>query len=66
MQAKKVIIYPTDEGGVAIIIPTPEYLAYGTLEDLAAQQVPEGKPHQIISVSELPKDRLFRDAWEYV
>ena len=59
------IIYPNDEGGVSILIPTPEYLAEHTIEELAAKDVPEGKPYKIVDVSEIPEDRTFRDAWEY-
>jgi hypothetical protein len=61
----KRIIYPTDDGGVAIIIPTPEYLKTHTIEELAAKDVPAGKPYQIVDVSDIPSDRTFRDAWEY-
>ena len=61
----KRIIYPQDNGIVAIIIPTPEYLADHTIEELAAKDVPLGKPYKIIDVSDLPTDRTFRDAWEY-
>jgi hypothetical protein len=59
------IIYPTDDGGVAIIIPAPEYLEEHTIEELAAKDVPEGKPYQIVDVSDIPEDRTFRGAWEY-
>jgi len=59
------IIYPNDEGGVAIIIPAPEYLAEHTIEELAAKDVPEGKPFKIVDVSDIPSDRTFRDAWEF-
>ena len=59
------IIYPNDNGGVAIIIPTPEYLEEHTIEELAAKDVPEGKPYKIVDVSEIPEDRTFRNAWEY-
>jgi hypothetical protein len=59
------IIYPTDDGGVAIIIPAPEYLAEHTIEELAAKDVPEGKPYKIVDVADIPEDRTFRDAWEY-
>lgn len=61
----KRIIYPQDNGIVAIVIPTPEYLAEHTIEDLVAKVVPEGKPHRIIDASDIPTDRMFRDAWEY-
>jgi hypothetical protein len=59
------IIYPNDNGGVSILIPTEEYLAEHTIEELAAKDVPEGKPYKIIDVTDIPEDRTFRDAWEY-
>jgi len=59
------IIYPTDDGGVAILIPAPEYLAKHTIAELAAKDVPEGKPFKIVDVADIPTDRTFRDAWEY-
>ena len=59
------IIYPTDEGGVAILIPTPEYLETHTIEELAAKDVPVGKPYKIVDVADIPTDRTFRNAWEY-
>ena len=61
----KRIIYPSDEGGVAIIIPSPEYLVDHTIEELAAKDVPAGKPFKIVDVADIPSDRTFRNAWEY-
>ena len=63
----KRIIYPTDDGGVAIEIPAPAWLAEdgNTMEVLAQMRVPEGKPYKIVDVSDIPTDRTFRDAWEY-
>ena len=57
------IIYPTDDGGVAIIIPATECGL--TVEEIATKDVPEGKPYKIIDVADIPEDRTFRDAWEY-
>jgi hypothetical protein len=57
------IIYPTDEGGVAVIIPAPECGL--TIEEIAAKDVPEGKPYKIVDVTDIPSDRTFRGAWEY-
>jgi len=57
------IIYPTDEGGVAVIIPASECGL--TIEQIAAKDVPTGKPYQIVDVSDIPSDRTFRNAWEY-
>ena len=61
----KRIIYPTDDGGVAIIIPTPEALETMTIEEIAAKDVPAGKPYKIVDVADIPTDRTFRNAWEY-
>lgn len=61
----KRIIFPNDEGGVSILIPTPEYLEEHTIEELAAKDVPAGKPYKIVDVSDIPEDRTFRAAWEY-
>jgi len=55
------IIYPTDNG-VAIIIPTDCGL---TIEEIAAKDVPAGKPYKIVDVADIPTDRTFRNAWEY-
>ena len=59
----KRIIYPTDNGGVAIIIPAAECGL--TIEEIAAKDVPQGRPYKIVDVSEIPTDRTFRNAWEY-
>ena len=59
------IIYPNDDGGVAIIIPAPEYLETHTIEELATKDVPAGKPYKIVDVADIPSDRTFRNAWEY-
>ena len=56
------ILYPTDEGGVAIVVPADCGL---TIEEIAAQTVPAGKPFKIVDVSDVPADRTFRNAWEY-
>lgn len=59
----KRIIYPTDNGGVAVIVPAPECGL--TIEQIAAKDVPAGKPFKIIDTVDVPTDRTFRDAWEY-
>ena len=57
------IIYPTDDGGVAVIIPAPECGL--TIEQIAAKDVPQGKTFQIIDAADQPSDRLFRNAWSW-
>ena len=59
----KRIIYPTDDGGVAVIVPAPECGL--TIEQIAAKDVPAGKPFQIIDAADQPSDRLFRNAWSW-
>ena len=61
----KRIIYPTDNGGVAVIVPSPEYLETHTIEELAAKDVPAGKEYKIVDTTDIPSDRTFRNAWEY-
>ena len=56
------IIYPTDDG-VAIIVPAPDCGL--SIDEIAAKDVPEGKPFKIVDVSDIPEDRTFRNAWEY-
>ena len=57
------IIYPTDDGGVAVLIPAAECGL--TIEEIAAKDVPAGKEYKIVDVSDIPSDRTFRSAWEY-
>lgn len=71
------IIYPTDDGGVAVIIPAAECGL--SIEAIAAKDVPpvvvrgpEGsvasstpRPFKIVDVADIPSDRTFRGAWEY-
>jgi hypothetical protein len=57
------IIYPNDDGGVAIIVPAVECGL--TIEEIAAKDVPTGKPFKIVDVADVPIDRTFRNAWEY-
>lgn len=52
----KLIIYPNDDGGVAIIIPTESL-------DLAMKDIPSGKPYRIVDAADIPADREFRNAW---
>jgi len=57
------IIYPTDAGGVVVLIPAPECGL--TIEEIAIKDVPSGKPYKIVDVADIPSDRTFRNAWEY-
>ena len=57
------IIYPTDDGGVAVIVPAAECGL--TIEEIAAKDVPAVKPFKIVDVGDIPTDRTFRNAWEF-
>jgi len=61
----KRIVYNNDDGGISIIIPTTEWLAEHTIEELAAKDVPAGKTYHIVNASDIPSDRTFRNAWEW-
>ena len=56
----KRIIFQNDDGGVAVIIPADCGL---TIEEIAAKDVPAGKPFKIVDASDIPTDRSQRDAW---
>jgi len=49
------IIYPTDDGGVAVIVPAAECGL--SIEEIAAKDVPEGKPYKIVNVADIPSHR---------
>lgn len=59
----KRIIYPTLNGGVAVIVPAEECGL--TIEQIAEKDVPTGVPFKIVDVADIPSDRTFRNAWEY-
>jgi hypothetical protein len=56
------IIFPTDDGGVAVIVPADCGL---TIEQIAAKDVPAGTPYEIVDVADIPSDRTFRGAWTW-
>ena len=54
--AMKRIIYQSESGGVAVIIPTKSV-------ELALKDVPTGVAYEIVDEADIPSDRYFRDAW---
>ena len=52
----KRIIYQSESGGVAVIIPAESV-------ELALKDVPEGVAYEIVDVADIPSDRTFRGAW---
>ena len=59
------IIYQTDDGGVAVIIPAPDALAMYGIDAIAQKDVPTGKPYKIVDAADIPTDRTFRGAWTW-
>ncbi len=57
----KLIIYPNDNGGICILTPAPECGL--SLQEIAAKDVPAGKPWKIVDDTDIPATREFRDAW---
>ena len=63
------ILYPTDDGGVAIIIPAESVEA--AMKDIPPiKEIVNGevvssspRPYKIVDVADVPADRTFRDAW---
>jgi hypothetical protein len=59
---EKRIIYRTEEGGVAVVVPA---LDCGmSIEDIAKKDVPQGLSYAIVDADAIPSDRTFRAAWE--
>lgn len=54
------IIYPTDDGGLAVLIPTGEL----DVAEVARKDVPAGVAYKIVDAESIPSDRTFRGAWE--
>ena len=54
----KRIIYKTESGGVAVIVPAT------TVEE-CMKDIPEGAVYEIVDTDTVPSDRTFRDAWTW-
>ena len=52
------IIYKTEDGGVAVIVPA------NTIE-ACMKDIPEGVEYAIVDAADIPTDRTFRNAWEF-
>lgn len=58
---QKRIVYQEVNGPVVVLEPCQCGL---TIEQIAGKDVPKGVPFWVISTSDIPTDRTFRDAWE--
>ena len=54
----KRIIYKTEDGGVAVIVPAD------TIE-ACMKDIPEGAEYEIVDTDTIPSDRTFRGAWTW-
>ena len=54
----QVIVYTTEEGYLAEVIPVNKSL---TIEEVAAKSVPAGVDYRIVERSTMPTDRTCRD-----
>jgi hypothetical protein len=59
--SNQVIIYPNEDGGIAVVHPAPECGL--SIEEIVAKDVPSGSPYIIMNAEDLPADRYFRSAW---
>ena len=55
------IIFKNDQGGVSVIIPSPEALDAHGIMAIAIKDVPAGKPFKIIDAADLPTEP--QEAW---
>lgn len=62
MQDDSLILYPQDNGSVAVVVPVPGCPI--PLREIARKDVPAGKPYKIVDRADLPTDTAFFDAWE--
>jgi hypothetical protein len=58
------VIYKLEDGGVAVLMPA--FDCGLTIEQIIQKDVPPNTPYKIIDINDLPEDKTFRNAWEYV
>jgi hypothetical protein len=58
------IIYKNQDNSVSVLIPTSEALSFATIYQIAEKDVPHNIPYWIVSTSDIPESRTFRNAWE--
>ena len=57
---EKRVVFQNGRGGVCVLIPMDCGLS---IEEIAAKDVPPGKPYKIVDASEIPEDRTARENW---
>lgn len=61
-QSKR-IVFQNEIGGVSVLIPPRDEDCDLTINEIAAKDVPTGKPYAIVDVSDIPTERYQRSAW---
>lgn len=58
------IAYTQEDGTVAIVIPTPEFISNGgDFDALVSSSVPKDASREVVDIDDIPTDRYFRNAW---
>ena len=57
------ILHPNSDGSISVTFSSDEW--GGTMEELAKKVVKKGDKYKIVEDDVLPKERDFRDAWEW-
>ena len=61
----KRIIYKNTDNSVGVLIPTDEALSFATIEQIAEKDVPFKCAYKMVSTTDIPSDRRYRNAWEW-
>ena len=59
------IIYKNLDNSVGVLIPTAEALSFATIKQIAEKDVPKDLPYKIVSIDDIPSDRIYREAWRW-
>jgi len=59
------IIYKNIDNNISVLIPTEEALSFVTIEQIAEKDVPKDLPYKIVDISDIPTDRIYREAWKW-
>jgi hypothetical protein len=54
------VVYLNADGSVGVLVPVDCGL---TIEQIAAKDVPSGRPYKIVDASEIPSDLSSRERW---
>ena len=58
------VIYKNLDYTIAILIPAQQVLDIVGLQSIAEKDVPQDLPYWLVMDTDIPTDRIFREAWE--